>query len=62
MIIGNILLLILTTKKTAYFLVICISLSFWGTLLVLHQTLKTILAQLEPLLDLVEILEEIHGW
>jgi hypothetical protein len=28
----------------------------------LHQQLKTLLALLEPLLDLVDILDEIHLW
>jgi hypothetical protein len=40
----------------------CINLSFWGTLLVLQQQLTTLLAPIKPLLDLVEILEEIHYW
>jgi hypothetical protein len=50
------------TKLEAYFF------NWWHLLLVLSHTactasaVKTLLAQLEPLLDLVEILKEIHCW
>jgi hypothetical protein len=57
-----ILLKNVTPKRQHINLVICIYFPFWVTLLFLHQQLKTLLAQLEPILDLVEILEEIHCW
>jgi hypothetical protein len=57
-----ILLKYLTPKSQHIFLVICMNISFWVTLLVLHQQSKTLLAQLEPLPDLVDILEEFHCW
>ncbi len=57
-----ILLKYLTPKRHNIYFVIFIYFSFWTTLLVLNLQLKTILVQLEPLLDEVEILEEIHCW
>jgi hypothetical protein len=54
-----VLLKYLTPKRQHIYLVICI---YFFILVVLHQLLKTLLAQLEPLLDLIEILEEFHCW
>jgi hypothetical protein len=59
-IIGTIIPLIVLKYLTPKHLVICIYISFWATLLVLHQRLKSLQAQLEPLLDLIDILVEIH--
>jgi hypothetical protein len=65
-IIGNTVLLILlkylTLKRKHIYLLICIYFSFWATLLVLHHQLKTLLAQLEPLLEIEEISEEFQYW
>ncbi len=58
----NIMQLVLLIFWTAYLFSNLYFFSIWATLLELHQQLKTLLAQLEPLLDLVDILVEIHYW
>jgi hypothetical protein len=63
--IANIVLLTLLKylipKRKYVYLVICVFFILGHTACT-ASAVKTLLAQLQPLLDLVEILEEIHRW